>query len=98
MATQRGPGQGQSKVQAAGRQQQQQQGDAAAMAGVGAFPFPPYFSKVVHPLFHEMHVKGNTPDDRIAIICEVGERVLATLLRWFVRWLKECLRPYCDGL
>ena len=34
-------------------------------------PFPPYFSKIVHPLFQKLHVRGVTPDDRIAIIAEV---------------------------
>lgn len=34
-------------------------------------PFPSYFSKIMHPLFQKLHVRGVTPDDRIAIIAEV---------------------------
>jgi hypothetical protein len=35
-----------------------------------ASPFPSYFSKIIHPLFQKLHVRGITPDDRIAIIAE----------------------------
>lgn len=34
--------------------------------------FPDYFSRVVHPIFQMLHVKGVSPDDRIVILCEVG--------------------------
>jgi hypothetical protein len=36
-------------------------------------PFPSYFSKICHPLFQKQHVRGVTPDDRIAIIAEVRD-------------------------
>ena len=34
--------------------------------------FPDYFSRVVHPIFQMLHVKGVSPDDRIVILCEVN--------------------------
>ena len=38
-------------------------------------PFPQYFSRTVHPIFHTLHIHGTTPDDRIAIICHVSTHI-----------------------
>lgn len=33
--------------------------------------FPPYFEQLLYPLFLRLHYQGITPDDRIAILCQV---------------------------
>ena len=35
-------------------------------------PFPAYFASTIYPVFHLLHTRGVTPDDRIAILCDVS--------------------------